>query len=147
MIGPFLFNEMNSNGTVYLYLFENYYVFLILTTLKMYIIGLYLKQYGVLSHYKECVYETFDKKFQHRWTGKGGPIAWPSWSPDLTTCKPFLGYTKDFISVIRSLKLEWFKSNNHLHKEILTNAWAKVDHRLYVCVETSTIQLWSSLFM
>lgn len=74
----------------------------------MYIIRLYLKQYRALSHYKECVQNAFDKNFQHRWTGKGGPIAWPSGSRDLTTCKPFLGYKKDFSSLIRSLKLELF---------------------------------------
>lgn len=37
-----------------------------------------------METHQECVRNAFDEKFLYRWIGRGGPVAWPPRSLDLT---------------------------------------------------------------
>lgn len=51
---------------------------------------------GCPAHYAARVREYLDQEFPNRWIGRGGPVPWPSRSPDLTKIDFFLwGFIKD----------------------------------------------------
>ncbi|EFN72427.1 hypothetical protein EAG_03551, partial [Camponotus floridanus] len=48
---------------------------------------------GAAPHYARIVRNYLNEQYPHRWIGRGGPIAWPARSPDLTSPDFFLwGY-------------------------------------------------------
>ncbi|GFU62335.1 DUF4817 domain-containing protein [Trichonephila clavipes] len=51
---------------------------------------LWFKQDGAPSHYARHVREHLDRTFPNRWNGRGGPVAWPPRSPDLSPLDFFL---------------------------------------------------------
>jgi hypothetical protein len=40
---------------------------------------------GAPSHVSGAVTEFLNENFEGRWVGTGGPVAWPTWSPNLNT--------------------------------------------------------------
>jgi hypothetical protein len=57
--------------------------------------GLWFQQDGAPPHYLRAVRDWLDARFPGRWIGRGGPLAWPPRSPDLTPLDFFLwGYIK-----------------------------------------------------
>ena len=46
---------------------------------------------GAPAHFERNVRQWMDRHFNNRWIGRGGPIAWPARSPDLTPCDFFVG--------------------------------------------------------
>lgn len=47
--------------------------------------GLIFNKIDSPPHYKECVRDAWNEKFEHRWIGRGSPIAWPLGSPCLAS--------------------------------------------------------------
>jgi len=45
---------------------------------------MYFQHDGAPPHYTNRVRELLNKLFPNRWLGRGGPVAWPPRSPDLT---------------------------------------------------------------
>jgi len=45
---------------------------------------MYYQHDGAPPHYTQYVREYLNKSFSNRWLGRGGPVAWPPRSPDLT---------------------------------------------------------------
>lgn len=67
---------------------------------------MYFQQDGAPAHYKDFVRVALNNKFEQRWIGRGGPIAWPPRSPDLTPCDFFLwGYVKTSYILRKSVML------------------------------------------
>ena len=55
-----------------------------------------LQQDGAPPHYFCDVRYYLETNLPNRWMERGGPIEWPSRSPDITTCDHFLwGYIKE----------------------------------------------------
>src|SRR5258705_3354060 len=53
---------------------------------------------GAPAHFSRAVRDFLDAAFPHRWIGRGGPIAWPPRSPDLTPLDFFLwGHVKSLV--------------------------------------------------
>jgi len=53
---------------------------------------MYFQHDGAPPHYTRYVREDLNESFRNRWLGRGGPVAWPLWSPDLnTSCLLCLG--------------------------------------------------------
>lgn len=51
---------------------------------------MWFQQDGAPSHYGRCVRDHLDRTFPNRWIGRGGPVAWPPRSPDLSPLDFFL---------------------------------------------------------
>ncbi|GFW01257.1 DUF4817 domain-containing protein [Trichonephila clavipes] len=51
---------------------------------------MWFQQDGAPSHYTRHVREHLDRTFPNRWIGRGGPVAWPPRSPDLSPLDFFL---------------------------------------------------------
>ena len=45
---------------------------------------MYLQHDGAPPHYTRHVRDYLNESFTNRWLGRGGPVAWPPRSPDLT---------------------------------------------------------------
>jgi hypothetical protein len=54
---------------------------------------------GAPVHFVHIVHDYLNVNFPGRWVGRGGPIAWPPRSPDLTPLDVFLwGSVKDQVA-------------------------------------------------
>ena len=59
---------------------------------------MWLQLDGAPPHFAHIVRNYLDIRFPNRWIGRGGPIAWPPRSPDLTSPDFYLwGYLKDVV--------------------------------------------------
>jgi hypothetical protein len=66
---------------------------------------------GAPAHWSKQVRGWLDEKFPHRWIGRGGEIAWPPRSPDLTPPDFFLwGVLKDRVYARKPRTIEQLKN-------------------------------------
>ena len=80
-----------------------------------------------------------DKTFPARWNRRGGPIAWPPRSPDMTPLDFFLwGYVKDqvystrVIDLDNNLKARIRVAVNTVDNDMLKRVWTELEFRLDV---------------
>jgi hypothetical protein len=77
-----------------------------------------------------------------RWIGRGGPIAWPSRSPDLTPLDYFLrGYVKNIVYQVKINNLQHLKARiwdavAMVTPNILQATWNEVEYCLDICRAT-----------
>ncbi len=92
IIGPYLFKNENVTSRTY----KRMLLYFLLPKLEGYPENLIFQQDFALPHYYIEVRDYLNRKLLNQWMGRGGPISWPSRSPDLTPCDYFLwGYIKD----------------------------------------------------
>ena len=82
VIGPFFFPS-NINGRNYLEMLSNFLMDELPLTL---VVDGYFQQDGAPAHYARDVKDFLNAAFPGRWIGRGGPIDWPAYSPDLNPC-------------------------------------------------------------
>jgi len=59
---------------------------------------MYFQHDGSSPHYTRHVTECLNESFPNRWLGRGGPVAWPLRSSDLTPLDYYLwGHTKTLV--------------------------------------------------
>ena len=59
---------------------------------------MYCQHDGAPPHYSQHVREYLHESFPNLWIGRGGPVAWPPWSPDLTLLYYYLwGHMKTLV--------------------------------------------------
>ena len=59
---------------------------------------MYFQHDGAPPHYTRHVRDYLDESFPNRWLGRGGPVAWPPRSPDLTPLDYYLwGHMKTLV--------------------------------------------------
>ena len=86
-------------------------------------------------HYAVVTREYLDMKLPNRWIGRGGPIAWPARSPDLTLCDFFLwGYLKyqvfcELLSTISELKTKIRQAISSITAETLEKVYKNIEFR------------------
>ena len=51
---------------------------------------MYFQHDGAPPHYTRHVREYLNESFPNHWLGRGGPVAWAPWSPDLTPLDYYL---------------------------------------------------------
>ena len=84
VIGPFFFIEDTVTGHfVYLDMLQN-------LVIDQFSPGSIFQQDGAPPHYRQ-VRDFLNANFPDMWIGRGGPLAWPPRSPDLTRLDFFLG--------------------------------------------------------
>lgn len=80
LIGPHIFPQILT-GDVYLDFLQNILPIL-LDDANVNLLGIYLQHDGASPHYRVMVREFLNNNFPNHWIGRGGPIPWPSRSPD-----------------------------------------------------------------
>lgn len=98
IIGPF-FIDGNLDGPKYIILLHNKIVPEMRASAARQNIAwadVYFQQDGASAHFARLVRQYLNIVFPNRWIGRGGTIAWPARSPDLTPLDFFLwGFLKD----------------------------------------------------
>ena len=136
VIGPYFFEELTINQDSYLEML-NTFAFPILRTIPQ----LVFQQDGSPVHWGLRVRETLDRTFQHRWIGRGGPVAWPARSPDVTPLDFFLwGYVKDQVFKTPVFELDELKQRIRdavmkVNLNMLRNTWRELRTRLEFLIE------------
>ncbi len=81
IVGPYFFAETYVNQHNYAAMFENFFM----ENLPLYYRKEgYFQQDGAPCHFAHRVRNLLNASFPQRWIGRGGPIAWPAYSPDLS---------------------------------------------------------------
>jgi len=96
LIGPFVFD--NLTGNTYEAFLRNELPGLLEDIPLMVKSQMYFQHDGAPPHYTRHVTEYLNESFPNRWLGRGGPVAWPPRSPDLTPLDYYLwGHTKTLV--------------------------------------------------
>lgn len=83
IIGPY-FVEGNLTGGTYLNMLQNVIPDLMEDLPVAYLNNVYYQHDGCPAHYERNVRNHLNSVFGDHWIGRGGPVAWPARSPDLT---------------------------------------------------------------
>lgn len=83
LLGPY-FIEGRLDSQSYLTLLRSVVNDMLEDVPIMYLRDLYYQHDGAPAHYQSQVREFLNNHFQNHWIGRGGPVAWPARSPDLT---------------------------------------------------------------
>jgi hypothetical protein len=131
LIGPFFFSEKTVTRRSYLDMLELY----ALLQLPPQTI---LQQDGVQPHFCHHIRNHLDRDMAGRWISRGGPIAWPPRSPDLTPLDFFLGYLKNIVYQVKIIDLQRLKARIRdtvamVTPNMLQAMWNEVEYRLNIC--------------
>ncbi|CAH0382002.1 unnamed protein product [Bemisia tabaci] len=97
IIGPYFFDG-TVTGEVYLDFIENQLPGLLENVPLNVQANMFFQQDGAPVHFKISVRTFLNQQYPGRWIGRGGPIAWPPRSPDLTCLDFYLwGKLKDAV--------------------------------------------------
>ena len=108
---------------------------------------LVFQQDGSPVHWGLWVRETLDRTFQHRWIGRGGPIAWPARSPYVTPLYFFLwGCVKDQVFKTPVFELDELKQGirdavKKVNINMLRNTLRELRTRLEFLIENQGQQI------
>jgi len=89
LIGPFVFDN-NLTGNTYKVFLRNGLPGLLEEIPLMIWSQMYFQHDEAPPHYTQHVREYLDESFPNHWLGRGGPVAWPPRSPDLTPLDYYL---------------------------------------------------------
>jgi len=92
LIGPSVF-DINLTGNTYEVFLRNELPGLLEDIPLMIRSQMYFQHDGYPLRYTRRVTEYLNESFRNLWLGRGGPVAWPPRSPDLTSLDYFLGAT------------------------------------------------------
>ena len=97
LIGPFVFDN-NLTGNTYEAFLRNELPGLLEDIPLIIRSQMYFQHDGAPPHYTRHVREYINESFPNRWLGRGGPVAWPPRSPDLTTLDYYIwGHMKTLV--------------------------------------------------
>ena len=83
VIGLFFFKTPTVTANVYLKMLQEFAIDNMLLQIRQ---KGYFQQDGAPPHFALTVCAYLGQTFPNRWIGRGGPLAWPPQSPDLTPC-------------------------------------------------------------
>ena len=64
-------------------------------------INMWMQHDGAPPHYALCSRQVINEIFNERWIGRGGPVAWPPRSPDITSPDYFLwGFVEERVMAV-----------------------------------------------
>ena len=131
IIGPYFFQEKTVNQESYLKLLTEF-AFPKLSRVP----NLIFQQDGAPPHWGLQMRRALDRHFPDRWIGRGGPIAWPARSPDITPLDFFMwGFVKDnvFKTPVKDLSELTQRISDAIkliNKTMLKNSWRELRGRL-----------------
>jgi hypothetical protein len=89
-----------------------------------------LKQDGAPPHFHKKVTDLLNRKFPHKWIGKGESITWPPRSPDLTLLDFFF----------------WWFIKDATYVSPLTTTLPKLAGRIRYTIATATLDLLNNVW-
>ena len=134
IIGPFFFIEVAVTGHVYLVMLQNF----VIGQLPL---GSIFQQDGAPPHYRQ-VCDFLNANFPDMWIGRGGPLARPSKSPDLTLLDFFWGFVKNVVyqgdrpTTLEELRGRITNAVALMTPQMLQNTCREVEYRLDECRAT-----------
>lgn len=139
IIGPYFFNGTLTGQIFYDFLDNNLNE--LLEDVPLIIRrNMWLQLDGAPAHYSLMVRELLDERFQERWIGRGGPIAWPARSPDLTPLDFFLwGYVKHLVyqeppTTRADMELRIIQAFGQITPEMLARVLTSFRERIRLCL-------------
>jgi transposase len=144
IIGPFFF-EGHVDGSSYLALLTDQFWPEMGHTVEGQ--HLWYMQDGAPAHWAKPVRSWLDEKFPNRWIGRGGEIAWPPRSPDLTPPDFFLwGVLKERVYQLKARTIDDLKATiaNEIRKvplELCQKVCRSVPSRLEKCMSLDAVQI------
>ena len=140
VIGPFELPERLDAETFYDFLqddFENLLENVPLAVRRR----IWLQMDGAPAHFARRVRGWCDREFPNRWIGRGGPIAWPPRSPDLTACDFFLwGHLKGLVYTtprnnLADLRQRIDAAVQTISPEMLQSVQGNIVRRARLCIQ------------
>lgn len=89
ILGPY-FIEGRLTGGTYLEMLQGVIEEMLEDVPLAFLQNFYFQHDGAPPHYAREVRQYLDEQFPSHWIGRGGPVAWPARSPDLTPCDFYL---------------------------------------------------------
>ncbi|GBM09555.1 hypothetical protein AVEN_29412-1 [Araneus ventricosus] len=130
VIAPFFFAETSVTANIYLDKLQIYAI----PQMQHLQLTVILQQDGASLHWCTDVRAFLDTTFPNRWIRRGGPIALPSISPDVTLLNFFFwGYVKVYSRQIRDvedLRASITAAIATVSKEMLQRPWLELAYRL-----------------
>ena len=144
LIGPFVFDN-NLTGNAYEVFLRNELPGLLEDIPLMIRSQMYFQHDGAPPHYTRHVREFLNESFPNRWLGRGGPIAWPPRSPDLTPMDYYLwGHMKTLVYETKvdsraALRRRVFAAAQHIrnHPHNISSATESLLIRAENCIATA----------
>ena len=100
VIGPYLC-EVRLTGQVYANFLQNVLPQLMEDVPLHVRMNMWMQHDDALPHYALCSRQVMDEIFDEKWIGRGGPVAWPPRSSDLTLPDFFLwGFVKERVMAV-----------------------------------------------
>lgn len=97
LVGPYFF-EQNVTGVIFLEFLRNHLHELLEDVDLVTRQRLWIQLDGAPPHFARVVRDFLNEEYPHAWIGRGGPVAWPARSPDLTSPDFYLwGYLKNIV--------------------------------------------------
>ena len=113
IIGPHFFRETLTGARYTNFLAENYEELLEVVP-ENEREDLIFMQDGAPGHFSILARNWLNQNYRDRWIGRGGPIAWPPRSPDMTPMDFFVwGYLKEFVYSVRIDTMEQLENRIH----------------------------------
>lgn len=139
ILGPYFFDE-NVNAMSYLdFLRINLEDYLDELPLNLFE-HIWFQQDGAPAHYSNAVRAYLNDRFPEKWIGRGGPVAWPPRSPDLTKLDFFLwGFVKDKVyqsppTTKEDMKVRIRNAIREVEVDILRNVSESLKKRIAMCI-------------
>ncbi|OXU18325.1 hypothetical protein TSAR_009497 [Trichomalopsis sarcophagae] len=140
LMGPYFF-EGNVNSESYLNLIENELPILLEHVDMNTRYRMWLQQDGAPPHYARIVRNFLNDRFPNRWIGRGGPIAWPRRSLDLTPLDFYLwGYLKDTVyrerpTTANDMRMRIQNACANIPRNVLIRTVEHFQQRLQLCLQ------------
>ena len=100
-------------------------------------------QDGAPPHFSCFVTDVLNERFPDAWIGRGGPIPWPSRSPDLSLLDFFLwGYIKNIVYAekirnIQDLQDSITSATETVTRDTIQKTWQEIEFRFDVSRATN----------
>lgn len=140
IIGPHFFEE-RLTGEVYLNFLRNELPVLLQQVDEATRQNFWLQHDGAPPHFQEHVRIFLNNWKENKWIGRGGPVAWPARSPDLTPLDFYLwGYVKDDVFSIAPTNRENMKGRireafRNVRIATLQAVQQNFVRRLHLCIQ------------
>lgn len=140
IIGPHFFDD-NVTGDSYLRMLRDVLPRMLEFVDENTVQHMWLQQDGAPPHYARPVKNFLNLTYQRRWIGRGGHIAWPPRSPDLTSPDFFLwGYLKNIVyqtapTTAEELKGRIRQACRNISANVLRKTVNAFERRLQLCIQ------------
>lgn len=142
VIGPYFF-EQRVTGEVYLNFLENHLPPLLDGVPNELREEMWFLHDGAPVHYTGPIINHLNVTYPNRWIGRGGPVAWPARSPDLTKMDfGIWGFVKDRVYQLAPTTREDMKNRirdcfHTITAEMCINLSNEFENRVNLCIEAN----------